>query len=35
MARTDWNPVLAAEMTKPYWAELQTFVAAERQAGTT
>ncbi len=33
MARTDWNPVLAAEMDKPYWADLQNFVAAERAAG--
>lgn len=31
--KTDWNPVLAAELTKPYWAELQAFVAAERAAG--
>jgi uracil-DNA glycosylase len=28
---TDWNPVLRAEFTKPYWPELQAFVAAERQ----
>ena len=28
--RTDWNPVLRAELAKPYWAELQQFVAAER-----
>jgi uracil-DNA glycosylase len=33
MVKTDWNPVLAAELAKPYWAELQTFVAAERAAG--
>lgn len=33
MARTDWNPVLAAELGKPYWAALQTFVDAERAAG--
>lgn len=28
--RTDWNPVLRAELTKPYWPELQRFVAEER-----
>ena len=28
--RTDWNPILRAELTKPYWAELQRFVATER-----
>jgi uracil-DNA glycosylase len=33
MAKTDWNPVLAAELAKPYWAELQSFVAAERAQG--
>ncbi len=33
MATTDWNPVLRSELAKPYWAELQQFVAAERQAG--
>jgi len=27
---TDWNPVLRGELVKPYWAELQTFVVAER-----
>jgi uracil-DNA glycosylase len=27
---TDWNPVLRAEFAKPYWAELQQFVASER-----
>lgn len=31
--KTDWNPVLAAELAKPYWAELQAFVAAERAGG--
>lgn len=31
--KTDWNPVLAAELAEPYWAELQAFVAAERSAG--
>jgi len=29
--KTDWNPVLRGEFAKPYWAELQTFVATERQ----
>lgn len=29
-ARTDWNPVLRAELSKPYWADLQRFVADER-----
>ena len=28
---TDWNPLLRAEFDKPYWAELQAFVAAERK----
>ena len=28
--KTDWNPVLRAEFDKPYWDELQQFVAAER-----
>jgi len=28
--RTDWNPVLRAELAKPYWPELQRFVADER-----
>ena len=28
--RTDWNPVLRGEFAKPYWAELQQFVADER-----
>jgi uracil-DNA glycosylase len=32
--RTDWNPVLRAELDQPYWAELQTFVAGERQRHT-
>ena len=31
--RTDWNPILRAELAKPYWAELQQFVAAERGRG--
>ena len=28
--RTDWNPILRAEFAKPYWPELQRFVADER-----
>jgi uracil-DNA glycosylase len=28
--KTDWNPILRGELDKPYWAELQGFVAAER-----
>jgi uracil-DNA glycosylase len=28
--KTDWNPVLRAELDKPYWNELQRFVAGER-----
>ena len=28
--RTDWNPILRGEFAKPYWAELQAFVAGER-----
>lgn len=31
--RTDWNPVLKPELAKPYWGELQRFVAEERQRG--
>jgi uracil-DNA glycosylase len=27
---TDWNPVLRSEFAKPYWNNLQTFVAGER-----
>ncbi len=27
---TDWNPVLRDEFQKPYWRELQEFVAAQR-----
>jgi uracil-DNA glycosylase len=34
MATTDWNPILRGEFAKPYWQELQQFVAAERGAGT-
>jgi uracil-DNA glycosylase len=30
MPKTDWNPVLRAELEKPYWAELQAFVHDER-----
>jgi uracil-DNA glycosylase len=30
MATTDWNPILRGEFAKPYWRELQQFVAAER-----
>lgn len=28
--RTDWNPLLRAELVKPYWQELRAFVAHER-----
>ena len=28
--RTDWNPILRQEWDKPYWDELQRFVADER-----
>jgi len=28
---TDWNPVLRGELGKPYWEELQSFVAGERE----
>jgi uracil-DNA glycosylase len=27
---TDWNPLLRAEFDKPYWTELQRFVAGQR-----
>ena len=27
---TDWNPLLRSEFDKPYWAQLQAFVADER-----
>ena len=30
MPTTDWNPVLRGELAKPYWADLQAFVADER-----
>jgi uracil-DNA glycosylase len=32
--KTDWNPVLRGEFAKPYWGELQQFVATERSRGT-
>ena len=28
---TDWNPLLRDELSKPYWADLQKFVADERR----
>jgi uracil-DNA glycosylase len=31
---TDWNPLLRGEFTKPYWPDLQEFVATERQRHT-
>jgi uracil-DNA glycosylase len=31
MATTDWNPILKAELEKPYFAELRTFVDEERR----
>src|SRR3954470_6832846 len=31
---TDWNPLLRAELDKPYWQELQSFVRAERERST-
>jgi uracil-DNA glycosylase len=34
MAATDWNPMLRRELDKPYWNELQTFVADERRQHT-
>jgi uracil-DNA glycosylase len=34
MPTTDWNPVLRGEFAKPYWQDLQQFVAAERQRTT-
>ncbi len=34
MAKTDWNPILRAELAKDYWKELQRFVAEERAQGT-
>ena len=32
MATTDWNPVLRGEFAKPYWPQLQQFVAEQRAA---
>ena len=32
--KTDWNPVLQAQLAEPYWPELQRFVAEERRAHT-
>jgi len=29
--RTDWNPILRQEFDKPYWQDLQKFVANERR----
>jgi uracil-DNA glycosylase len=29
-AKTDWNPILRREFQKPYWQNLQTFVASQR-----
>ena len=34
MATTDWNPILRGEFDKPYWRDLQQFVAAERRRHT-
>jgi uracil-DNA glycosylase len=28
---TDWNPLLRGEFDEPYWKDLQTFVAGERE----
>lgn len=33
MATTDWNPLLRAELERPYWAELRRFVEDERRRG--
>lgn len=32
--RTDWNPILRAELDAAYWQELQAFVRAERARAT-
>jgi uracil-DNA glycosylase len=32
--KTDWNPLLRGEFAKPYWLELQQFVANERGRAT-
>lgn len=34
MPKTDWNPILREELAKPYWQELQRFVAEERASTT-
>jgi uracil-DNA glycosylase len=34
MPKTDWNPILREELAKPYWQELQRFVAEERASAT-
>lgn len=34
MTTTDWNPILRSEFDKPYWDELQRFVADERSRAT-
>jgi len=34
MPTTDWNPLLRAEFDKPYWRDLQDFVARERARAT-
>ena len=34
MPTTDWNPLLRDQFDQPYWSELQTFVADERQRHT-
>lgn len=33
MTTTDWNPILRGEFAKPYWPQLQQFVATERANG--
>lgn len=33
MPTTDWNPLLRDQFELPYWTELQSFVADERQRG--
>ncbi len=33
MPTTDWNPILRDEFERPYWQELQAFVAEERTRG--
>ncbi len=34
MTTTDWNPILRGEFDKPYWNDLQQFVANERNRAT-